>query len=103
MKSYTVFTTSCFEGRENVMGKRGPKPGSGLTGGSDVGRLGGRPVSATGMIKRLSVWHTALQDEITDWGLTELSRCAHELRNLSEMFADEITRRYEQIESDSRS
>lgn len=84
------------------MGKRGPKPGSGLTGGSDVGRLGGRPVSAPGMLRRLSTWRAALNDEISNWGLTDLTRCADELHALSAIFGDEISRRYEEI-AESRS
>ena len=81
------------------MGKRGPAPGSGRSGGPHVGILGGRPVSAATMLRRLESWRESLADSVpARWSIAELTRIDAELFAVSELIRTGISAKLSEAE-----
>lgn len=74
------------------MGKRGPMPGSGKSGGYEVGRRGGRPRSVAKLLRYVADWRAA-GDEVGRLSLDDLRRCEAQLYALAEMFRAAVDRR----------
>ena len=82
------------------MGKRGPKPGSGRSGGPHVGILGGRPVSSATMIRKLGAWRAALANgDSARWTVGELTQVDDELLELSQVLRVAISQKLDEVDN----